>query len=1049
MTVCPTCHFAYEPPATGGACPRCALTQALSFTAAPEPIGDFEFIAELGRGAMGTVSLVRQRSLDRLVALKVIATGGKPAEWLEARLLREARASAQLQHPHIVSVHETGQGPGGAFLAMEYCEGGDLRVRLQAHPLPPGRVAELGVKLADALAHAHAHGVLHRDLKPSNILLTAAGEPKISDFGLTTSTGGGELTAAGEIAGSPSYLAPETLQPGARPAPAVDIYGLGAILYECVTGRPPFTGDSAASVLAQIASAEPAAPRVINRQVPPDLETIILKCLEKNPAVRYASAVALRDDLRAFVDGRPIAARPLSAAGRLSRWARRNPALAAASAAILLLLLVVAAGASFAALRLHREQSLTAAERDHTARAEAATREQLRAALLAQAKAMRFTARTGQRLDALAALQRAAAIRPGLDLRTEAIAALTLPDWSEDISTHVWNDPGFSTATPLPGFKAFVHETEAGGFSRRSYPEGKVEWTWPANKSPSAGQTVISPDGRWVAVRLQNEEIHVLDAATGQPKFQLTGRPFAFKASRIWGYGVDMAFSPDGSLFAATRAEGGVTIHRVPDGAVAAEWASPAVFVSLAFSHNGKWLAVGGARAKEANALVLLEAATGRELARDVPLSRVDFVEWSADDRWLAVGSRPVQVRSAADLSVRAVVPDKTALHGRFLPDNNRLLLTEQTGQTRLWEIDSGRLLLAKQDSGRPGMWWDGDPLRQWRYFSDGKVALSTFLESPVLAILRLPDYTVPNLADPLDISPDGRWLALGGWRGPLVLSLRTKQTVAWLETGPVGSLSVARFDATGESLWVGQSNGPLARHDFKAGTNGPPVLGPAEIIAGHDGFLPTALHRATGRLALVNFREGRVRLFDTATRTITGEWSLPRAATAAFSPDGKLVLSNAEPAVGARAEIHETDTGRLVRALGEKAGRIASWSPDGKWVLAGSDARKATLWHTDSWTPGAPLPEDAQWFVNTSAFSPDARLLVLHSDQDFLLVRPETMEVLAQLQTPGSSRAAPGVAFTPDGRRLVIARNDGRIDFWDLAALHAELAKLGLDWRD
>ncbi len=1060
LITCPICGSGHDPAATGGVCPRCALAAALGTPDTPAlPAGDFERLTELGRGAMGVVWLARQRSLDRLVALKVIAAGTRPADWLEARLRREAKSAAQLQHPHLVTVYEVGTEPGGAYLAMEYCEGGSLRERLRVGVLAPRAAAELGAKLAAAVAHAHAAGVLHRDLKPSNILLTAAGEPKVADFGLAAPVAGaGDLTVTGEMLGSPSYLAPEALAAGARLGPAADVYGLGAILYECVTGRPPFTGESVAAVLAQIPAAEPAAPRLVNRDVPADLDTIILHCLQKTPAARYASAAELAEDLRRLLDGRAIRARPTPAVQRAWRWARRHPVTAAAVTAVPVLLAVVAGVSAMAAWRLEQAQHRTVeslnraeAEGRRAARAEAEAREQLRAALLAQAHATRLTAREGQRRDALAALRQAATIRPGLDARNEAIAALAAPDWEPRQTTKVWSDPGLSTVTPLPGYGAFIHETERGEFSRRRFPEGTVDWSWPGIGSPSAGQTVVSRDGRHVAVRLQNDEIHVLDAANGRPRFRLTGRPFAFKAWRIWGYGVDMAFSPEGDVFAATRAEGGVSFHAPADGRELARWEAKEGMVSVAFAPDGKTLAAGGGRTREENLVAIVEAATGRELRRAATPGRVDFVTWSADARWLAAGTRPVQVHAAAGLSLRAVVPDRAALHACFLADNQRLLLSEQTGQTRLWDIDSGRLLLTKQDSGRPGVWFDGEPPRQWRYFSNGTVDLHALADRPVLATIMSarPNQTVPSIADPVDVSPDGRWLLVGGWAGPTLIDLRAKRMAARLETAPSNSASVARFDPEGAALWVGQSAGPLQRHAFAEGAEGRPLIGAGETVPGHDGFLPTAIQRGAGVLALTDYRGGRVRMFRIRTREIVAEWTLPRASHAAFSPDGQWVLTNAEPAEGARAEIREVATGRLVRTLGGQSGREAVWSADGRWVLAGTARDRVGLWRTDTWEPGPELPVEVRNFSNRGALSPDGAWLAIRGDQAIVLFRTATGETLARLAVADSLRAVPAVRFTPDGRRLIVARMEGQIDLWDLGALRRELGALGLDWAE
>ncbi len=1050
IELCPQCRTAYDPAATGGPCPRCSLAEALAGTPSTAPTEDYEFVAELGRGGMGVVSLARQRSLDRLVALKVIA----PSASLTAPglLLKEARAAAAIQHPHVVAVHEVGQGGRGAFIAMEYCEGGDLRARLQGGPLAPRAAATLVRKLADALAQAHAAGVLHRDLKPSNVLLTATGEPKLSDFGLSGSITGSasEHTRTGMLAGSPSYLAPETLA-GQAPTPAMDVYGLGAVLYECVTGRPPFTGESPAAVLAQIGTFEPVSPRRLSPALPRDLDTIILKCLEKQPTRRYADAAALRDDLDHFLAGRPITARAPSAAGRAWRWARRHPARATAGAASLLLLLVVAGGSSFHALQLEREQQRTTNERDRAQRAEAVAREQLRSALLSEAKALRFTARTGQRFAALDAVRRATAIRPASDARSAALAALVLPDWTTEEIPGLWTEKAPGTCvTPLPGFGAFIHETESGQFSRRRFPGGQVEWTWAGVGSPHAGTTVVSPDGRWMAARLQNDEIHVLDAGTGAPLFQLSHRPFAFKASRIWGYGTDMAFSADGKLFAATRPEGGVTIHEMPGGRQIAEWTVPDWITSLAFAHAGTALAAAGQHDRDPRVLAVLDAATGSMLARATTTSRVELIAWSKDDRRLAVGTRPLEVRNAADLAVQAVLPENSALHAEFLPDGERLLTSEQIGQTRLWEIGSGRLLLTKADSGRPGVWFDGQPLRQWRYFTSGTVVMQTFHDVGIWRgiIPALRGYTLPAIADPLDISPDGRWAMIGGWGGPTLLDLASGRWHRPDPTGIIGSASTARFDPSGAALWIGQSKGPLRRHPlrFEAGA---PVVDAGEIIPGHDNFLPTALHAGTGVLALADYYGGRYRLLDTRTQAVISEWPMPRACFATFSSDGRWLLANPEAGAGSQVEIREVASGRQIRTLPEADGQTGAWSADGKWILVSKGFESSRLWRTADWKEGPPLPGEAQGSSRRAAFSPDGRLLAINENHFIWLLRTETGEELCRLEAAELNRFSPSLRFTPDGGTLIVPRLDGSVHLWSITGIRAELAKLGLDWKD
>ena len=301
-------------------------------TERPPEIPDLVLEGEIGRGGMGVVYRGRQPALDRVVAVKVIRGGGYAGAAERSRFRTEALATARIPHPNIVTIHGSGEAQGLPYLVLEYLDGGSLADRLRGEPQEPRRAAELVRTLAGAVEAAHDRGVVHRDLKPRNIVFTADGTPKITDYGLAklldTDLG---PTLSGQSPGTPSYMAPE--QAGARPGsigPATDIHALGAILYELLTGRPPFRGASVAETLEQVRSQDPVPPGRLRPKLPRDLETICLKCLAKEPARRYPSARALADDLGRFLDGRPIVARRLRWHQRLWRWCRRRPALAAA-----------------------------------------------------------------------------------------------------------------------------------------------------------------------------------------------------------------------------------------------------------------------------------------------------------------------------------------------------------------------------------------------------------------------------------------------------------------------------------------------------------------------------------------------------------------------------------------------------------------------------------------------------------------------------------------------------------------------------------------------
>ncbi len=313
----------------------------------PVPPG-YEMVRELGRGGAGVVYEARQIGLNRPVALKVIRSWLYAEPAIAARFRAEAEAAARFAHPNIIHVYEVGEHDGQGFLALEYAAGGSLHAKLAATPQPPRESAEMVESLARAVHYAHGRGIVHRDLKPANVVLTEDGTPKITDFGLAKllehDTG---MTRTGDVVGTPSYMAPEQARgtPDAI-SPATDVYALGAILYEMLTGRPPFQGATPLSTLEQVSDQDPLPPGRLQRHTPRDLETICLKCLEKDCRHRYGSAEGLADDLRRFLDGRPIVARPAPAWELAWKWARRKPAgasaVATASAAVVLLLAGVA-----------------------------------------------------------------------------------------------------------------------------------------------------------------------------------------------------------------------------------------------------------------------------------------------------------------------------------------------------------------------------------------------------------------------------------------------------------------------------------------------------------------------------------------------------------------------------------------------------------------------------------------------------------------------------------------------------------------------------------
>src|SRR5512132_642045 len=370
--VCPKCGATVFADAPQGCCSVCLVRTGLASLddendEASEPtvarmlkdFGDYELLQEIGRGGQGVVYRARQKSLNRIVALKVIGLAHWATEAHVKRFRLEAEAAASLNHPCIVPIYEVGERDGACYFSMGLVEGGQLDAVAKREPMPIRHAAELIAKLARTVHYAHEHGILHRDIKPGNILLDTKGEPHLTDFGLarlaeTEST----VTRTMEVLGTPSYMAPEqAVGNNARVAGATDIYGLGAVLYQLLTGHPPFAGGTTFETVRLVLDTEPRQPRLWNPKVDRDLSTICLKCLEKDPKRRYSSALALAEDLERWLKHEPIRARRTGMVTRGRKWVRRNPTSALLVAS--LVALAAAIGALALALPFYWHRNLT------------------------------------------------------------------------------------------------------------------------------------------------------------------------------------------------------------------------------------------------------------------------------------------------------------------------------------------------------------------------------------------------------------------------------------------------------------------------------------------------------------------------------------------------------------------------------------------------------------------------------------------------------------------------------------------------------------------
>ena len=719
-----------------------------------ERLGEYRILREIGRGGMGVVYEAEQESLGRQVALKVLSPQALLNGTYLERFRREARAAAKLHHTNIVPVFGVGEADGMPYYAMQFIRGegldkvladlgrlrqGDVPALVSdgsvAHGLLSGQfaapptlddtgasagslplrnaagaspsstlsggplssvyhrsVAQIGVQVAEALAHAHKQGVLHRDVKPSNLLLDGQGRVWVTDFGLAKAEGTEELTQAGDIVGTLRFMAPERFD--GHSLPQSDVYGLGLTLYELLTLRSAFADTNKGRLIDKVLHEPPVPPRKLDPRVPRNLETIVLKCVAKDPAERYASAEAVAEDLHRFLADRPIKARRSSAVERLGRWCRRNPWLAGLSAAVLLLLLVVAVGSTVFAVRLQEELG-----RRH--RAERDQLEKLFSAQVAEARARRYSGRPGQRFKSLEALRQAVELARQLgkpaetfdELRNEAISALCLPDIDDGLS--------WKTACPSPWVafdstgQSYVQLDGKGHAYYCRLVNGKEERQaeFAVEGEPTNLGEWHSADLRFLALRGPHVDgkghdwIKLWDCAG--PKAKLV------REDRAGVTDNGASFRPDGRQLAVNHPDGTLTVYDTETGTVVRNWRSGAPSWVVAFHPRLPRLAVvrgDGVRFYNVESGAMFPL-------RLVHPGTLSSVAWHPDGRQLATGCLSTKQILLWDTQTGKQLTEPWqgltdgASRVRFNATGDRLVSNDYSGILRLWDAGTGREL--------------------------------------------------------------------------------------------------------------------------------------------------------------------------------------------------------------------------------------------------------------------------------------------------------------------------------------------------------------------
>jgi serine/threonine protein kinase/WD40 repeat protein len=1006
---------------------------------------DYEIIGELGRGGMAVVYKARQPALNRFVALKMVRRADLDNGELLARFRAEAEVVASLHHPHIVQIYDYGQHEGAPYLALELVSGGALSSRLDGAPWDPRRAAALLEQVARAVHFAHERGVVHRDLKPNNLLISGDEkqfELKIADFGLAKMFRDQPLarTQTGALLGTPSYMAPEQAYGRTQAVgPAADVYALGAILYELLSGRPPYRGETAIETLQQLLLGEPASIHRLKPGLPRDLATICSKCLERDPQRRYASAFDLAEDLRRFLTDRPIQARPIGPWEQSWRWCRRNPALAAALGSVAALLIVVTAVSTWYSGRLSRQLATTQRAELAERKANEESRLRLWDAYVAEIAARNSSRQLGQRFAALQTIERARHLLPELgttasrelQLRNAAITSMTLPDLRR-VKT-IWEGK-----TIYNGAVALAADRFAVTLEGRTLVVGRISdgaRLGQADFDFAHAYTCLTPDGRLVAVFADNGCCvwRVTDA----------GLETAWQSSDVrW-----LAFLPDGKHVAVVRNGGRLSIDDASSGETIRTLVESEVASPCGFHAPTRRLAVCTPKQ-----LLVVSWETGEVSVRlpvkdPVPAQ----LAWHPDGECLAVwGDNAITLWNLRTRQPMASLPHPGfAQQMHFSSDGARLVsCTLWDSRLMLWDVGTGQKELEVQAFANLGMDVDQDGRLALLKLDGSSVELWELASGAECRSLPRAWYPSAGPHSFATISPDSRLLLLSGERGLELWDLQRCKRLATQDN----ARCMAQFDRQG-NLLVASNSGihRWPRHDRLR------PAGAATVTTNVISFGPPAKVSSIGVPdSLAVLKGNDLLLYQDVGGWYANSLTKPGPRThfqppgdprkAALSADDRLAAILSWDAGG--ATVWDTASGSRLADLPIGRFGIADFSPDVRWLATTPGG--VQIWRTENWK----LAHELKAFGTTPnglgiSFSPDSRALAIgQPNGELRLVDPQSGSDWVRITHPGFL-SAPVIAFAPDMRSMVTSPTDvhSPARIWDLKEIRRELSELGLDW--
>jgi WD40 repeat protein len=1048
--------------------------------------GDYELLEEIARGGCGVVYKARQVSLDRTVALKMILSGSLADADEVRRFYTEAQAAANLQHPNIVPTYEVGQHEGQHYFAMEFVAGQSLAQLLRDHPLPPAEAARHVETVARAIHYAHEKGTLHRDLKPPNILMDPLGQPHVTDFGLAKRVGEQGQTATGAILGTASYMPPEQAAGNLKAITAAsDVYSLGAVLYECLTGRPPFQGPTMVDTLKQVLGSEPVPPRRLQPSVPRDLETICLKCLDKNPARRYGTAADLADDLERWRNGLPITARPVGKWERVAKWMRRKPALAAVLAMVVVLILTVTVGMTWTYGVVLDERNLARAEKKRAD--DNADKVQTHAAAV-QTKSDEILKLNNQ----------LTALLYGANMN------LARASWDEGNVQQVL--ALLQAGAPQPGARD-LRGFEWKDLHRLCYCN-KLRLPIDGEVDPLGldlclcDSDLFSPDGQYLAVArtvtqkkgnnwVTTQPLQVWDTRTAKQVLHLEST----KASSYW----TRTFSPDGKRLAVVGAEGILQVWDLTTGkkltaAKLAPGEAPNIH-QLVYSPDGKWIAL-----RSRDQVTLWDAHTGTKCKSFTDdwgqkiggLSLQSVVFFSADSKVLQTMSHAWRI--ADGKQVRHIEYKKMKLEdsGAWIyfqmvaghtPDGSSLFAVTSKGEIQVFDASTGKLQRSWKDD-------DYDGVNLYVPFSISpdshllataaskakRIKIWNLATGQLLRVLTGHEYRI----ECLQFGRDGKKLfsldedgVVKTWDADMPpdhrdLGFSDAYCVGWQLSPDGGHLAVARREGVNKSAEMWDTHTGQRLYKLPADESRTPIFSAGAKFFVHAGQVwETKTGKAVftwkpgpnddklsaplavaddGRLLVVQAPASKsVKILDIKTGQECSRISLePEALSiqAWLSLDGKRIALHRGPNFSLL--IFDTQTGQEIRTIKLQPEdhtigifllanlEFFAFSPDGAQVAMPGQPDTVCIWDVATGELLCKLPDTGNR-ITCAAFSPDGKRIASGTaDKSVKLWDTATGKQVFSLPTNG----ADALAFSPDGQQLTAFRhgagNDSTIRIWD-----------------